>query len=77
MKLKKLKEEYRSSYAELQDVKAEIEYCQDLVNKCRNKLISGTGSPGQFPNSLQFRIRITEWCGLEGTLKLDCIWTLS
>ncbi|KAM9573349.1 kinesin-like protein KIF9 isoform 2-T3 [Guaruba guarouba] len=40
VKLKELKEEYRSSYAELQDLKAEIEYCQDLVNKCRNKLIS-------------------------------------
>ncbi|XP_030349420.1 kinesin-like protein KIF9 isoform X2 [Strigops habroptila] len=40
VKLKELKEEYRSSYAELQDLKAEIEYCQDLVNKCRNRLIS-------------------------------------
>ncbi|KAM9025768.1 kinesin-like protein KIF9 isoform 2-T3 [Ara ararauna] len=40
VKLKELKEEYRSSYAELQDLKAEIKYCQDLVNKCRNKLIS-------------------------------------
>ncbi|XP_062459882.1 kinesin-like protein KIF9 isoform X4 [Pezoporus occidentalis] len=40
MKLKELKEEYRSSYAELQDLKAEIEYCQDLVNKCRKRLIS-------------------------------------
>ncbi|XP_030900458.2 kinesin-like protein KIF9 [Melopsittacus undulatus] len=40
VKLKELKKEYRSSYAELQDLKAEIEYCQDLVNKCRRKLIS-------------------------------------
>ncbi|OXB63799.1 hypothetical protein ASZ78_016205 [Callipepla squamata] len=40
MKLKDLKEEYRCSYAELQDLKAEIQYCQHLVNRCRNKLIS-------------------------------------
>ncbi|KFQ02262.1 Kinesin-like KIF9 [Leptosomus discolor] len=40
MKLKDLKEEYRSSYAELQDLKAEIQYCQQLVDQCRNKLLS-------------------------------------
>ncbi|NWU58514.1 KIF9 protein, partial [Dromas ardeola] len=40
MKLKDLKEEYRSAYAELQDLKAEIQYCQHLVDQCRNKLIS-------------------------------------
>ncbi|XP_074757157.1 kinesin-like protein KIF9 isoform X3 [Athene noctua] len=40
MKLKYLKEEYRSGYAELQDLKAEIQYCQNLVNQCRNRLIS-------------------------------------
>uniref|UniRef100_A0A8C0EC74 Kinesin-like protein n=1 Tax=Bubo bubo TaxID=30461 RepID=A0A8C0EC74_BUBBB len=40
MKLKDLKEEYRSGYAELQDLKAEIQYCQRLVNQCRNKLIA-------------------------------------
>lgn len=55
MKLKDLKEEYRSGYAELQDLKAEIQYCQHLVDQCRNKLISGTGSSGQFLNSLRFR----------------------
>ena len=54
MKLKDLKEEYRSGYAELQDLKAEIQYCQHLVDQCRNKLISGTALPGQFLNSLQF-----------------------
>lgn len=54
MKLKDLKEEYRSGYAELQDLKAEIQYCQHLVDRCRNKLISGTGLPGQFLSSLQF-----------------------
>ncbi|XP_075276079.1 kinesin-like protein KIF9 isoform X2 [Opisthocomus hoazin] len=40
MKLKDLKEEYRSGYAELQDLKAEIQYCQHLVDQCWNKLIS-------------------------------------
>ncbi|NXJ04578.1 KIF9 protein, partial [Odontophorus gujanensis] len=40
MKLKDSKEEYRCSYAELQDLKAEIQYCQHLVDQCRNKLIS-------------------------------------
>ncbi|NXJ97924.1 KIF9 protein, partial [Corythaixoides concolor] len=40
MKLKDLKEEYRAGYDELQDLKAEIPYCQRLVDQCRNKLIS-------------------------------------
>ncbi|NXG49531.1 KIF9 protein, partial [Psilopogon haemacephalus] len=40
MKLKDLKEEYKSGYAELKDLKAEIQYCQHLVDQCRNKLIS-------------------------------------
>ncbi|NWW53269.1 KIF9 protein, partial [Pedionomus torquatus] len=40
MKLKDLKEEYRSGYAELQDLRAEIQYCQHLVDQSRNKLIS-------------------------------------
>ncbi|KAM6086926.1 kinesin-like protein KIF9 [Chlamydotis macqueenii] len=40
VKLKDLKEEYRAAYAELQDLKAEIKYCQHLVDQCRNKLIT-------------------------------------
>ncbi|KAM6421833.1 kinesin-like protein KIF9 [Rhynochetos jubatus] len=39
MKLKELKAEYRSGYDELQDLKAEIQYCQHLVDQCRIKLI--------------------------------------
>ncbi|NWX16162.1 KIF9 protein, partial [Aegotheles bennettii] len=35
-----LKEESRSASAELQDLKAEIQYCQQLVDRCRKKLIS-------------------------------------
>ncbi|XP_071661545.1 kinesin-like protein KIF9 isoform X3 [Patagioenas fasciata] len=40
MKLKDLKEEYRSAHAELQELRAEIQGCQQLVDQCRNKLIS-------------------------------------
>ncbi|NXK41622.1 KIF9 protein, partial [Piprites chloris] len=40
LKLKELKEEHRAGYAELQDLKAEIRYCQELVDKCRRRLIS-------------------------------------
>ncbi|NWU85803.1 KIF9 protein, partial [Onychorhynchus coronatus] len=40
LKLKELKEEHRAGYAELQDLKAEIQYCQQLVDKCRKRLIS-------------------------------------
>ncbi|NXC47018.1 KIF9 protein, partial [Penelope pileata] len=40
MKLKDLKEEYRCSYAELQDLRAEIQYCQQLVDRCRHKLLA-------------------------------------
>ncbi|XP_009072661.1 PREDICTED: kinesin-like protein KIF9, partial [Acanthisitta chloris] len=40
IKLKELKKEYRSGCAELQDLNAEIQYCQQLVDKCRKKLIS-------------------------------------
>ncbi|NXN11695.1 KIF9 protein, partial [Indicator maculatus] len=40
MKLKDLKEEYKSGYAELKDLQAEIQYCQHLVDQCRNKLTS-------------------------------------
>ncbi|NWU11418.1 KIF9 protein, partial [Cephalopterus ornatus] len=40
LKLKELKEEHRAGYAELQDLKAEIQYCQQLVDKCRRRLIS-------------------------------------
>ncbi|NXK69474.1 KIF9 protein, partial [Sylvietta virens] len=39
-KLKELKEEHRTGFTELQDLKAEIQYCQQLVDKCRKRLIS-------------------------------------
>ncbi|NXQ00692.1 KIF9 protein, partial [Vidua macroura] len=40
LKLKELKEEHRAGFTELQDLKAEIQYCQQLVDKCRKRLIS-------------------------------------
>ncbi|XP_014451581.2 kinesin-like protein KIF9 [Alligator mississippiensis] len=40
MKLQDLKKQYRSDYDELQDLRAEIQYCQQLVDQCRNRLIS-------------------------------------
>uniref|UniRef100_A0A8D2MMU3 Kinesin-like protein n=1 Tax=Zonotrichia albicollis TaxID=44394 RepID=A0A8D2MMU3_ZONAL len=40
VKLKELKEEHRAGFSELKDLKAEIQYCQHLVDKCRKRLIS-------------------------------------
>ncbi|XP_074842450.1 kinesin-like protein KIF9 [Carettochelys insculpta] len=40
MKLKSLKKQYRSDFDELRDLKAEIQYCQHLVDQCRNRLIT-------------------------------------
>uniref|UniRef100_A0A8C3HPD3 Kinesin-like protein n=1 Tax=Chrysemys picta bellii TaxID=8478 RepID=A0A8C3HPD3_CHRPI len=40
MKLKDLKKQYRCDFDELRDLKAEVQYCQHLVDQCRNRLIS-------------------------------------
>uniref|UniRef100_A0A8D0H4H6 Kinesin-like protein n=1 Tax=Sphenodon punctatus TaxID=8508 RepID=A0A8D0H4H6_SPHPU len=40
MKLKDLKRNYRADYNELRDLKAEVQYCQHLVDQCRNRLIA-------------------------------------
>ncbi|NXF23527.1 KIF9 protein, partial [Rhodinocichla rosea] len=40
VKLKELKEEHKAGFTELKDLKAEIQYCQHLVDKCRKRLIS-------------------------------------
>ncbi|NWI45474.1 KIF9 protein, partial [Picathartes gymnocephalus] len=40
LKLKEHKEQHRAGFAELQDLKTEIQYCQQLVDKCRRRLIS-------------------------------------
>ncbi|EGV92156.1 Kinesin-like protein KIF9 [Cricetulus griseus] len=41
LKLKDLKKQYRNEYQELRDLRAEIQYCQRLVDQCRNRLLMG------------------------------------
>ncbi|NXK87211.1 KIF9 protein, partial [Formicarius rufipectus] len=40
LKLRELREEHRAGFAELQDLRAHIQHCQELVDKCRRRLIS-------------------------------------
>ncbi|XP_056661173.1 kinesin-like protein KIF9 isoform X3 [Monodelphis domestica] len=40
LKLKELKKQYRGEYQDLRDLKAEIQYCQHLVDQCRQRLLS-------------------------------------
>ncbi|XP_069585243.1 kinesin-like protein KIF9 [Ranitomeya imitator] len=39
-RLKDLKKQYRADYDELQDLKAEVQYCQKLVDQCRQRLLT-------------------------------------
>uniref|UniRef100_A0A0P6J461 Kinesin-like protein n=1 Tax=Heterocephalus glaber TaxID=10181 RepID=A0A0P6J461_HETGA len=39
LKLKDLKKQYRSQYQDLRDLRAEIQYCQRLVDQCRQRLL--------------------------------------
>lgn len=39
-RLKDLKKQYRADYDELQNLKAEVQYCQKLVDRCRQRLLS-------------------------------------
>ncbi|XP_017711182.1 PREDICTED: kinesin-like protein KIF9 isoform X5 [Rhinopithecus bieti] len=39
LKLKDLKKQYRSEYQDLRDLRAEIQYCQHLVDQCRHRLL--------------------------------------
>ncbi|XP_067610270.1 kinesin-like protein KIF9 isoform X6 [Pseudorca crassidens] len=39
LKLKDLKKQYRTEYQDLQDLRAEIQYCQRLVDQCRHRLL--------------------------------------
>ena len=34
--------QYRESYDELKTMKAEVQYCQKLVDQCRQRLIQGS-----------------------------------
>lgn len=38
--LKSLKNEYRDNYEQLQRLRADISYCEDLVKQCRRKLLA-------------------------------------
>ncbi|KAM9593219.1 kinesin-like protein KIF9 isoform 3-T3 [Trichechus inunguis] len=40
LKLKDLKKQYRSEYQDLRDLRAEIQYCQHLVDQCRHRLLT-------------------------------------
>jgi len=40
-KVKDLKTVYREHFDELRSVKAEVQYCQKLVDQCRQRLIQG------------------------------------
>ncbi|XP_048779143.1 kinesin-like protein KIF9 isoform X1 [Ostrea edulis] len=39
-RLRDLKQQYRSGYDELKNLKAEVQYCQKLVDQCRQRLIN-------------------------------------
>lgn len=41
MRLRELKALYRQRYEVLRDIKAEVNYCQHLVDQCRVRLLSG------------------------------------
>lgn len=41
MRLRDLKALYRQRYEVLRDIKAEVNYCQHLVDQCRVRLLSG------------------------------------
>ncbi|KAM5234261.1 kinesin-like protein KIF9 isoform 4-T9 [Hipposideros larvatus] len=40
LKLKDLKKQYRTEYQDLRDLRAEIQYCQRLVDQCRHRLLT-------------------------------------
>lgn len=40
-RLKDLKQAYRNDFDELKNLKAEVQYCQRLVDQCRQRLIQG------------------------------------
>ena len=40
-KVKQLKSTYREYFDELRSVKAEVQYCQKLVDQCRQRLLQG------------------------------------
>ena len=61
MKLKDLKKRYREYYAELQKVRSEVQYCQKLVDQCRQRLISGWTCFSSYVTILQ-NLTLHLWC---------------
>ena len=51
LKLKDLKKQYRTEHQDLRDLRAEVQYCQHLVDQCRHRLLTGVpfGELGQPP----------------------------
>lgn len=71
LKLKDLKKQYRTEYQDLRDLRAEIQYCQHLVDQCRHRLLTGAplGRLAGHPRSREAQGRITSWL-LEGAPEL-------
>lgn len=58
LKLKDLKKQYRTEYQDLRDLRAEIQYCQHLVDQCRSRLLTGVpcgkvGSSSEVPGGTE------------------------
>ena len=43
-RLKDLKAAYRQDFEEFRALKTEVQYCQKLVDQCRQRLLTGKGS---------------------------------
>lgn len=63
LKLKDLKKQYRTEYQDLRDLRAEIQYCQHLVDQCRHRLLTGApfGKVGGHLRSQKAQGRATAW----------------
>jgi hypothetical protein len=69
LKLKDLKKQYRNEYQELRDLRAEIQYCQRLVDQCRHRLLMGipvgkVGRPLKVKRGLRSRLRVSSGSAL-------------
>lgn len=49
-KLKDLKIMYRTDYDELKNLKTQVQYCQKLVDQCRQRLLNGKGVTAAAPS---------------------------
>lgn len=55
-KLQELKGNYRTDYDQWKNLKSEINYCQNLVNQCQNRLLQGKSQ--YFHTNIQSKIDI-------------------